>query len=258
MANIAVIQARMSSRRLPGKVAADLGGEPLLARVIARAQASRLVDDVVVAVADEPGREVIEQIAAKSQSATFPGSPSDVLDRTYRAAQSANADVVVRITSDDPFKDPAIIDDVLSTLLDDPDTDYASNTLTPTFPEGLDVECMRFAALERAWAEAKKPSEREHVTPFIWKHPERFVLRNVRSIRDYSHLRWTIDYREDLLFARAVYEQLAPETLFGMNAVLELLAEHPELESINSGHQRNAGYLASVLDEAPGRTEEQA
>ena len=147
----------MLSTRLPGKVAELIAGKSLLTRVIERAQAATLVDEVVVAIADEPGHETLVGIAAASGAHVFVGDTQDVLDRTYRAALAVGADRVVRITSDDPFKDPAIIDLVVEPLLDDAGLDYTSNALEPTFPEGLDVEAIEMRALEIAWSEAALP-----------------------------------------------------------------------------------------------------
>ncbi len=252
--NIAVIQARATSQRLPGKVLADLAGAPLLARVIDRARAAEFVDKVVVAIADERGADELQAVAVAAGVATYLGHPRDVLDRTYRAAVASDAGIVVRITSDDPFKDPAVIDTVIRAIMTDATCDYASNTLTRTYPEGLDVECIRLATLKTAWTEADRPSEREHVTPFIWTRPDRFRLVDIQLDRDLSRLRWTIDYPDDLAMARRVYEALAPDALFGMDQILDLLDRHPEIAQMNQGPPVNEGYARSVaIEETPPR-----
>jgi len=243
---VAIVQARWGSSRLPGKVLEDIGGRPLLARVVERVQASTTCDAVVVATTTDVQDDLVVDLARQCGADTFRGSVDDVLDRFHRAAAEAGADVVVRITADDPFKDPEVIDLVARQLLDDSALDYASNTLAPTFPEGLDVECFTFRALEQAWEQAELPSEREHVTPFIWTHPDRFALRNVASEHDFSHLRWTVDYPDDLDFARAVYERLAGRDMFNWHDVLELLEREPQLSAINAGHERLAGYRQSL------------
>lgn len=243
----------MGSTRLPGKSLTDIAGQSLLAHVIDRVSASAHVQQIVVATTTGPEDNAIEQLALEKQVACYRGSPTDVLDRYYQAAKRAQADVIIRITADDPFKDPDVIDLVASSLLADPANDYASNTLEPTFPEGMDVEVFRFMALERAWREARLPSEREHVTPYLWKHPEIFRLVNVRHREDHSKLRWTLDYDEDLRFAREVYHRLYHGQVFKMNEILRLLKEEPQLAAINTGFQRNAGYNQSVKKEqSPG------
>jgi len=133
----------------------------------------------------------------------------------------------------------------------EPGVDYASNTMTPTYPDGLDVEAMRFEALEQAWREARKPSEREHVTPFLHQQPQRYALRDVRNPRDLSALRWTVDEPADFVFVSQVFEHLLPaDPAFGMDAVLGLLARHPSLAAINGVHVRNEGYLRSLAQDA--------
>ena len=248
---VAIIQARMSSQRLPGKSLMDIQGQALLGHVIDRARASATVDEVMLATTVEPVDAALEDYARLKGVGTYRGSVQDVLDRFYQAALVAKADVVVRVTADDPFKDPDVVDRVVRRLLDDHKLDYASNTITPTYPEGLDIECFRFAALARAWGEASQPSEREHVTPYIWKHPDLFRVENVTHAEDLSTMRWTIDYDRDLAFAREVYKRLYHGQVFRMHEILQLLREEPALAAINTGFERNAGYLASIKQETP-------
>lgn len=244
---VAIIQARMGSRRLPGKSLADIDGRPLLQHVIERAQCARTVHEVIVATTWEPADRAIHNLAERCGVHCFSGSVDDVLDRFYQAAWLSHASVVVRLTADDPFKDPAIIDSVAQRLLDRPDLDYVSNTLSPTFPEGLDVEAVRIRALARAWKLATRPSDREHVTPFIWRQPARFHIAQVQHARDLSHMRWTIDYPRDLEFARAVAARLPGNP--GMREILGLLAREPHLARMNDHINRNEGYLASIAKE---------
>jgi perosamine synthetase len=247
---VAIIQARMGSRRLPGKSLADIAGQPLLGHVIDRVRASRYVTRVVVATTADPADRAIAELAARKGVDTYSGSADDVLDRYYQAARQAGAELVVRITADDPFKDPAIIDRVIARLVEDPSLDYASNCIEPTFAEGLDVECFTFGALEAAWRGAALPSERQHVTPYLWKHPGRFRAASVTQNQDHSALRWTIDYPEDLQFAREVYSRLYRGKIFGADEILALLEREPRLRDINAGRQRNAGYLASLQSDS--------
>lgn len=248
---VAIIQARMGSQRLSGKSLADISGQPLLGHVIDRIRGSKLINNVVLATTDQPEDEVLVEYCAIKNVQSFRGSVNDVLDRFYRAASGVQADVIVRVTADDPFKDPAVIDLVIGELLRDNSVDYASNTLKPTFPEGLDIEVIRFSAFERAWQEARLPSEREHVTPYIWKNPQMFNVRNVEHSVDLSKLRWTLDYEKDLEFTRVVYAHLYNGQIFSMQSILTLLEANPAIAAINQGFQRNAGYIKSISKELP-------
>ena len=145
-----------------------------------------------------------------------------------------------------------MIDRIVSPLLEKPGLDYVSNTLKPTFPEGLDVEAVRYTALERAWREAELPSEREHVTPYIWNHPDLFQLLNIEHGQDLSWMRWTVDYEQDMVFAREVYFRLYHGQVFSMSEILRLVEEHPELAAINQGIMRNAGYALSLEKDMAG------
>lgn len=243
---VAIIQARMGSTRLPGKSLAPIAGRPLLGHVVDRVRACATVSRVIVATTDAAADEAILDFARREEVAAFAGSEHDVLDRFYQAARGCSADVVVRITADDPLKDPAVIDAVTARLLESPGVDYASNTLQPSFPEGLDVEAFTFPVLEKAWHEAAISSEREHVTPYIWKDPHRFRLVNVAHSEDLSAMRWTVDFPEDLEFVRQVYSRLFKGRVFGMAEVLALLEAEPGLRKINEGYRRNLGYLSSL------------
>jgi spore coat polysaccharide biosynthesis protein SpsF (cytidylyltransferase family) len=246
---VAIIQARMGSTRLPGKTLMPLAGQPLLGHILDRVRASRRIHEMLVATTTDSADSEIVEFARGKGCDTYCGSAYDVLDRYYQAALQAKADVIVRITADDPFKDPAVIDLIVEALLAAPELDYASNTLEPTFPEGLDVEAFTWSALEDAWKDAQLPSEREHVTPYIWKHPERFSIENVRHSSDLSRLRWTLDYESDYKFAVEIYSRLYHGQVFGMDEILELLSNEPKLQAINSKVLRNAGYLASLKTE---------
>lgn len=243
---VGIIQARMGSSRLPEKTLMPIGAKPLLVHVMERTRAAQTLDDVCLATTEAPEDAPLLEFATQFGALTYTGSPDDVLDRYYQAASMAKADVIVRITADDPFKDPAVIDTIAGHLLAHPELDYVSNTLEPTYPEGLDVEVFTFDALATAWREASLASEREHVTPFIWKNPARFNLHNVRHSADLSHMRWTLDYEADLRFAREVYRRLEHKGLFSMAEILECLDAEPELNHINQGIERNSGYLSSI------------
>lgn len=245
MTTLAIIQARMTSTRLPGKVMADVAGRPLLDHVIARARQAGAVDRVVVATSKRGSDDTIAEYCGRVDIPCFRGSHDDVLDRYYHAAQHLEAESIVRLTADCPLLDPAVIDKVVHHFRAG-GHDYVSNALEPSYPDGLDTEAFRGSALERAWREAKLTSEREHVTAFIWKHPELFRVANVANDRDLSHLRWTVDEPEDLEFVRAVYSHLGPAPTFGMNDILMLLEDRPELGRINGSFERNEGFAKSL------------
>lgn len=230
---VGIIQARLGSSRLPGKVLAELGHRPLLGHVIQRTAAAKCVDTVVVATTDHPQDTPVAEFAAAEGVSVYRGSEQDVLDRYHGAAERSGADIVVRVTADDPFKDPMVIDSMVEPLLADLALDYVSNTIERTFPLGIDVEAMRYRALQRAWDESSQPYDREHVTPYIREHPDWFNIKNIRHDPDLSHLRWTIDYPEDLAFARAVYDRLGGSNVFHMGDVLQLLRDDPELGRFN-------------------------
>jgi spore coat polysaccharide biosynthesis protein SpsF (cytidylyltransferase family) len=248
---VVVLQARMASTRLPGKVIADVGGEPMLQRVVERARRIPEATQVILATSTDSANEPLMRLAKTWGVDSYAGSESDVLDRYYQATRRAGADVVVRVTADCPLVDPEVSGRVVRRFLGG-GFDYVSNTNPPTFPDGLDTEVFLFAALERAWREATLLSEREHVTPYLWKNPDRFRIANVRSERDLSHLRWTVDHAEDLEFVRSVYARMAARNNrdFGMADVLALLADEPQLLTVNNDHTRNEGYAKSLADEA--------
>ena len=254
---VAIVQARTESSRLPGKVLADIAGAPMVLRVLSRAAAASLVHKVVLATTEDPSDDVLDETARAAGYSVFRGSVDDVLDRYWGAATAAGADVVVRITADCPLLDQAVVDRTVEAFLDG-GCDYASTAYpTTSFPDGLDVEVMSLETLGQAWREARWRSEREHVTPYIWKNPERFCLRSVSSGRDLSGMRWTVDEEPDLVFVREIYRHLG-EQPFGMEEVLALLEKRPELARINGGIRRNEGYETSVSGDVEvrgGRTE---
>lgn len=229
---VAIIQARMGSTRLPGKVLLDLVGEPMLARVVHRSRRATTLDEVVIATTTESRDEAIVRLCASRGWACFCGSEKDVLDRYYQAATNYHADVVVRITSDCPFIDPEMIDWVVGTFLDE-EPDYAGNTLLRVYPRGVVPEVMTIAALAQAWREASAAYQRIHVTPYIYQNPDLFRLLAVKGETDYGDYRWTVDTPDDLEFARAVYTCLDNKDTFGWLDVLQVLTQKPELMELN-------------------------
>ena len=229
---VAIVQARMGSTRLPGKVLQDLAGETMLARVVRRLRHTSRIDEVLVATTDHAIDDAIVDECRTLPVQVSRGDQEDVLDRYFKAAQFASADVVVRITSDCPLIDPGITDKTITKFLDEL-PDYASNTIERTYPRGLDTEVMSFSALSRAWQKAQRPYEREHVTPYLLEHPSEFRLVSVTGDRDYSSHRWTVDTPEDLLFAQTVYDRLKVAGMFSWRDVLDLLDGQPEIAALN-------------------------
>jgi spore coat polysaccharide biosynthesis protein SpsF len=230
---VAIIQARMGSTRLPGKVLMDLGGEPVLVRVVERTRRAKTLDEIVVATSDLAADNAIAQLCVERSWHYFRGSAADVLDRYYRAAVATRADVIVRITADCPLIDPDVVDLVVGEFLKQ-GADYASDDNPRTFPRGLDAEVLTFSALERAWNEGKEAYQREHVTPFVYEHPEWFSLISVHNDTDYSQYRWTLDNVEDLELLHAVYQKLGNRDDFGWREVLALMEREPELAELNA------------------------
>lgn len=210
MRRVAIIQARMTSTRLPGKVLMDLAGRPMLARELARVKRCRLVDDVVVATTTNISDDAVVATARAEGVRWFRGSETDVLGRYAGAAREARADVVIRITADCPLIDPEISDRVVDALtLGLEPADYASNVLRRTYPAGLDTEALWRDTLDRVARHARSASAREHVTPYIYaERPDLFVLRSVTDEPDASDLRWTVDVAADLEVVRRMYEEL--------------------------------------------------
>lgn len=240
---VAIVQARMGSTRLPGKVMLPLAGKPMIHHVVERVRWVPELDEVVVATSTlEQEQPLVEYLQAMGVP-VFRGSEHDVLERYYLAAQAYDADVIIRITADCPLISSRVTSGVVRAFLACNDCDYVSNTLERTFPRGLDTEVVRFSALERAHWEATTPSEREHVTPYIWKQPERFRIQQYRGEVDLSTLRWTVDTPEDFEFARRVFGALYPKHLnFDVEKVLSLLKRHPKWAEINAGvRQKGVG-----------------
>jgi spore coat polysaccharide biosynthesis protein SpsF len=239
---LAILQARMSSSRLPGKVLLKVCGKPLLQHQIERIGRCDSLDALVVATSTDSSDDEIEGLCASLHVQLYRGSLHDVLDRFVQAARPRAPEWVVRLTGDCPLADPKIIDRVVRQATQG-EFDYASSALHPTFPDGLDAECVRLRCLEQAWRETAQASDREHVTPFIYSRPERFRLGEVRHPVDLSSFRWTVDEPRDFIFVSQVFERLYPSNpAFSMQDVLALLEREPSLARLNCGIARNEGY----------------
>ena len=231
---VAIIQARMSSSRLPGKVLRLVGSQPMLARVLARASRASLVDEVMVATTTDPSDEPIAEFCEMAGITCFRGDLYDVLDRYYQAARQSGASVVVRLTADCPFIDPQEIDRTI-THFHLTCADFTANRLPPPFrrttPVGMDTEVVSFAALERAWQEAAQPFEREHVMPYLYDTPGRFKISVADWEENLSHLRFTVDTPEDLELANLIYAFFEDRADFTLQELLEANALHPEWQA---------------------------
>ena len=260
---VAIIQARMGSSRLPGKVLLDISGKPMIEQVIQRTQRAETLDSVLVATTTDEADYPIAEFCVSLGIPCTRGSLHDVLDRYYQAAKLHAADIIVRITADCPLIDPALIDQTASLITDDasPGIDFACNRLPPpftrSFPIGLDVEVCTFAALDRAWQEAREPFHREHAMPYIYEgvtlaradptpitddcslatgiSPRGFRIAQLHHEPDYGSLRWTVDTPEDLDFVRAVFARFEGRNDFSWQEVLRLWQLDPGLARINAG-----------------------
>ncbi|MDP3729220.1 MAG: glycosyltransferase family protein [bacterium] len=239
---VCIIQARIGSTRLPGKVLLPLEGKAVILHDVDRVLAAKTVDAVVVATTVQPAdQKIIDVINGyDARVSTFRGSEEDVLDRYYKAAKEAQADVVIRITSDCPLIDPVVIDRVVSAFLDTPDIDYVANVLGEhTYPNGMDIEVVAFPILEQLWKNTTDPFDREHVTVYIKKYPEQFKTKNIKNGVDYSFHRWTLDEEKDFQLISYVYKKLyAQNPLFTMEDVLKLFDENPALITMNQDVQQ--------------------
>ena len=242
---VCIIQARMSSTRLPGKVLLPLAGRVVLAHVLERLSHCSTLTDVVVATSDDASDDVLAHWCQDHGVQVFRGSLDDVLDRFYHCALSQHAQAVVRITADCPALDPTLVDEV---VLGSQAGAYDLYYLGGEFPDGLDCAVFSFSALQRAWREAKLPSEREHVGPYVVNHPEWFHIGYLDKFKGLAHHRWTLDEPRDLAFLQSVFERLQrPDGLpFLTQDLLDLLERQPELLQANDGIVRNEGLIKSL------------
>ncbi|MET0156098.1 MAG: glycosyltransferase family protein [Rickettsiales bacterium] len=237
---VVIVQARMGSTRLSGKIMKKLCGKTVLAHDIARISQAGRVGAIVVATTDKPSDDAVSDEAKKCGARVFRGSEDDVLSRYYFAAKEAGARTVVRVTSDCPLYDGLLLDAMLETF-SGAGCDYLSNGIERTFPRGLDTEIFTFDALEEAHFEARRPEEREHVTPFIYRNPQKFSLYSYTGAPNNAHMRWTLDTEEDFSFIFAVYDALYREgAIFSTDDVFRLLRNRPELAELNAHVEQKA------------------
>lgn len=248
---IAITQARLSSTRLPEKVLKPLTGDTVLGIHLKRLKKSKLINKIVVATAKEPGNEKLIQEAKQNHVEVFEGNLHDVLDRFYQTAKFYQAKIIVRLTSDCPLIDAELIDELIKKFLES-GADYASNCLVPTYPDGFDAEVFSFNALEKAWKEATLTSDREHVTPYLWrnsnlKEGKLFKAVNLANPNDFSQYRLTLDNQEDYQLLTNLTKELGTDKSW--KTYTDYLISHPEILKINEHLKRNSGYDKSLKED---------
>jgi spore coat polysaccharide biosynthesis protein SpsF len=248
---VGILQARMGSTRLPGKVLMQAAGLSLIRHMVNRVRRASHLDELWLATSEDPANDPLADEMASAGISVFRGSEDDVLSRFATVAEKTGADWIVRLTGDCPLHDPEIIDAVIRYAVDHADHfDYVCNSLRPTYPDGLDVEVFTRGALSRAAREATTPLQREHVTPFIHRHhdgPGPFRVGHYLGPADFSHLRWTVDEPEDYQVVKEILDALYPANPeFGWLDVLALVTRRPELIVGNSSIVRNEGYLKAL------------
>ncbi|MEK4285474.1 MULTISPECIES: cytidylyltransferase domain-containing protein [Ureibacillus] len=232
---VAIVQARMGSTRLPGKIMKEVKGKPLLLYQLQRLKASRLIDEIVIATTIEEQDNVIETFCKNFGVSYYRGSELNVLERYYETAVNFHADIIVRITSDCPIIDPEIVDKTIQYFLDSKKYDYVSNTIKRTYPRGLDVEVFSYSALKEAFHHAYLERDREHVTPYIYMNKDKFNIGTVCNSVDYSKYRWTVDTQEDFELIKLILEHLYfKNPYFTMFDVIELMERNPSWFNINA------------------------
>lgn len=246
---IAIVQARMTSSRLPGKVLKDLTGKPVIWHVFNQLSFSQKIDQIILAMSDNKADDQLEDWAKENNINFFRGDLDNVLKRFYDTALNYKGDVIVRITADCPLIDPEIVDQVIHLFLSG-EFDYYSNTNPPTFPDGLDTEVFTFAALQKAFQAAKLKSEIEHVTPYIRNNPDKFKIGNYSSSINYEKLRWTLDNKEDYDFLSVIYNKLyRPNSFISWKEVIKYLESNTNLLMINEHINRNEGFAKSLNED---------
>lgn len=240
MTILGILQARMTSTRLPGKVLADLHGQPMIARQLERLSRSEELEGLILATSVDASDDELTDFVGSLGIDVFRGDLNDVLGRFIGVANNWKPDVIVRLTADCPLASPEVIDRVISQFRAD-DVDYASNTLNPTFPDGIDVEVVKTSALNWVYENSTDPHEREHVTLGVYRRPEDFKLLSVRDSVDHSSLRWTVDEAADLEFVRWVYSELyETNPRFEYQDILDLIARNPAKSRTSEDAVRNA------------------
>ena len=245
---VALIQARMGSSRLPGKVMKTIKGKPIIELLLKRLSKSEFIDEIIVATSSLNENDDLVTFVHQLGFKTYRGSEEDVLDRFYKAACHYEGDTIVRITADCPLVDPSLVDELIEAYHEHKTADYFCNALPPSYPDGLDVEVFSFKGLETSWKEAKLPTEREHVTQYF-HNSNQFNIENKGYKNDFSNERWTLDEKEDFIVLEGIYNHFWPNIHFSWLEVIDLKTKHPELFFKNQNIMRNEGLIKSKLDE---------
>lgn len=243
-----MIQARTGSSRLSGKVLSQIENKPMIWHVINRVKKIESVQQIALITTEKESDQVLLDIAKNEDIIGFAGDTTNVLNRHYQCALKISADPIIRITSDCPIIDPYLVEEMLQFFLTH-NYDYVSNIHPATYPDGLDVEIFSFQTLEKTFLDAKLNSEKEHVTPYMEKHPELFNIFNFENNEDLSHIRLTVDQKEDLELIQNLYSVMSPKNDFGLNEIKDIFSKNPELFRINSKYRRNEGYLKSLKED---------
>jgi len=252
---VAIIQARMGSLRMPGKVLKPILGKPMLWHVVERVKRAKLINQVVVATSTNPEDKKLVDFCKTNNIEVFKGSENDVLDRYYQCAKKYHADFIVRITADCPLIDPSLIKKLIL-VFKGRNLDYlaistgagVSHLNVNKYPQGLDCEIFTFPSLSEAWKKARKPFEREHVTPYFYNNPDKFLLGQLTCYENLSHLRWTVDQENDLELVKKLISKIKKRPIL-ISDIIEVLKNEPELIKINIDNQYNEGYLKSLKDD---------
>lgn len=249
MFKLGVIQARMNSKRLPGKVLADIVGKPLLWHIVNRLKFSRLLDKVVVATSVNPQDDSIERVCKECGIEIYRGSEEDLIDRFYQTSKKYKAQVVVRITGDCAVVDPRWVDKVLSFFISHiGEYEYVSNSRPiSTLPHGLEIEAMDASLLEKLWIEIKDPFRREWFTTVIFENPQKYKIYCLKNEEDLSWMRLVVDYPEDLELIRYIYKNLySPDKCFYLQDILNLYSKNPHIFKINQKYRRDEQYFEEL------------
>jgi len=245
---VTIIQARMGSTRLPGKVLMEVDGVPLLEIMLSRVKKSKLIDKIIIATSILSNDNQIEEFCQRNGYECFRGSENDVLTRYYECAKNYNADVIVRLTADCPLIDPKVIDELINYYTENR-VDYAANTIPPETsksPDGSDVEVFSFNALERAYKEVKDPEDREHVTFYFWKYDHGFSIKQLIQENDWSKFRFTVDYPEDFDVVKFIIKELQKRKSFGyLEEVVDIINRNPYIKAKNSMYYSGIGWEQS-------------
>ena len=258
--NLAILQARMGSNRLPGKVLKKVNDIPLLKYQCDRLSKSKKINQLIIATSIDAIDNEIEEFAKENQIECFRGSMDNVLERYYFCAKefklsaSINKLNIVRITGDCPIIDSKLVDEVIN-YFEKNECNYASNTLIPTFPDGMDIEIFTFNILKEAWKNADLSSEREHVTPYFRNNEKKFNIKNFSHDNDLSHYRWTLDYHEDLELIKIIVNDIIQRPIL-MKDVLSLFEKNPKLFEINKKYDANEGYKLSLEKDKKGNLDQ--